>query len=86
MNLALETPQGDEQAEKVLEEMPNDNPVKWYLKAVIAARKGDAGLTEAALYLVRCFNLDQKMITTAQNDGEFNKEIVETALDMYKNQ
>lgn len=86
MNLALETPQGDTQAEKALEQMSDNKPVKWYLKAVIAARKGDAGLTEAALYLVRCFNLDKKMIVTAQNDGEFNKEIVETALDMYKNQ
>lgn len=86
MNLALETPQGDAQAEKVLEEMPDSNPVKWYLKAVTAARKGDVGLTEAALYLVRCFNLDKNMRVTAQNDGEFTKEIVETALDIYKNQ
>lgn len=86
MNLALETPQGDAQAEKALEQLPETNPVKWYLKAVTAARKGDAGLTDAALYLVKCFNLDKKMIVTAQNDGEFTKEIVETALDIYKNQ
>lgn len=86
MNLALETPQGDAQAEKVLEQMPEGNPVKWYLKAIIAARKGDSGMTDAALYLVRCFNLDKKMIVLAQNDGEFTKDIVETALDMYKNQ
>ena len=86
MNLALETPQGNAQAEKVLEQMADESPVKWYLKAVTEARKGDVGLTEAALYLVRCFNLDQKMIVTAQNDGEFTKEIVETALEMYKNQ
>jgi hypothetical protein len=70
----------------VLEQMVDENPVKWYLKAVTEARKGDIGLTEAALYLVKCFNLDQKMIVTAQNDGEFTKEIVETALEMYKNQ
>ena len=86
MNLALETPQGNAQAEKVLEQMADESPVKWYLKAVTEARKGDVGLTEATLYLVRCFNLDQKMIVTAQNDGEFTKEIVETALEMYKNQ
>lgn len=86
MNLALETPQGNAQAETVLEQMADESPVKWYLKAVTEARKGDVGLTEAALYLVRCFNLDQKMIVTAQNDGEFTKEIVETALEMYKNQ
>lgn len=86
MNLALETPQGNAQAEKVLEQMADESPVKWYLKAVTEARKGDVGLTEAALYLVRCFNRDQKMIVTAQNDGEFTKEIVETALEMYKNQ
>lgn len=86
MNLALETPQGNAQADKALEQMADESPVKWYLKAVTEARKGDVGLTEAALYLVRCFNLDQKMIVTAQNDGEFTKEIVETALEMYKNQ
>ena len=86
MNLALETPQGNAQADKALEQMADESPVKWYLKGVTEARKGDVGLTEAALYLVRCFNLDQKMIVTAQNDGEFTKEIVETALEMYKNQ
>ena len=58
----------------------------WYLKAVVAARKGDAGLTDAAICLVSCFNKDAKMITKAQNDGEFNKDIIETALDIYNNQ
>lgn len=86
MNLALETPQGDARAEKVLEQMPEENPVTWYLKAIVAARKGDAGLTDAALHLVKCFNLDKKMIVSAQNDGEFTKDMVETALDIYKHQ
>lgn len=86
MNLALETPEGDAEADKALNELPQDSPVKYYLKAVIAARKGDAELTNAALFLVKCFNLDKQMIVTAQNDGEFSKEIVETALDIYKNQ
>ena len=86
MNLALETPQGDAQAEKAVEQMPEESPVKWYLKAIITARKGDSGMTETAVYLVRCFNLDKKMIVLAQNDGEFTKEMVETALDIYKNQ
>lgn len=39
MNLALETPQGNAQAEKVLEQMADESPVKWYLKAVTEARK-----------------------------------------------
>ena len=85
-DLLAKEQQAKEAAEKVLEQMADESPVKWYLKAVTEARKGDVGLTEAALYLVRCFNLDQKMIVTAQNDGEFMKEIVETALEMYKNQ
>ena len=86
MNLALETPAGNDEAEKALEEMPTDKAVTWYLKAVVAARKGDAGLTDAAICLVSCFNKDAKMITKAQNDGEFNKDIIETALDIYNNQ
>lgn len=86
MNLALETPAGNDEAEKALEEMPADKAVTWYLKAVVAARKGDAGLTDAAICLVSCFNKDAKMITKAQNDGEFNKDIIETALDIYNNQ
>ena len=63
-----------------------EDAVMWYLKAVVAARKGDSGLTDAALCLMRAFNLDKKLMATAQNDGEFDKEIMETALDLYNHQ
>lgn len=86
MNLALETPEGDAEAENALQEMPADKATTWYLKAVVAARKGDAGMTDASICLVSCFNLDAQMIAKAQNDGEFNKDIMEMALDIYNNQ
>lgn len=86
MYLALETPEGNRTAETMLAQQSLEDAVMWYLKAVVAARKGDSGLTDAALCLMRAFNLDKKLIATAQNDGEFNKEIMETALDLYNHQ
>lgn len=86
MNLALETPEGDKAAEEVLKLMETEDAVVWYLRAIVAARKGEAEINEAAICLVKSFNLDKKLIATAQNDGEFDKEIVEMALDMYNNQ
>lgn len=86
MHLALETPEGNRTAETMLAHQSMEDAVMWYLKAVVAARKGDSGLTDAALCLMRAFNLDKKLIATAQNDGEFDKEIMETALDLYNHQ
>lgn len=86
MHLALETPEGNRTAETMLAHQSMEDAVMWNLKAVVAARKGDSGLTDAALCLMRAFNLDKKLIATAQNDGEFDKEIMETALDLYNHQ
>lgn len=86
MHLALETPEGNRTAETMLAHQSMEDAVMWYLKAVVAARKGDSGLTDAALCLMRAFNLDKKLMATAQNDGEFDKEIMETALDLYNHQ
>lgn len=86
MYLALETPEGNRTAETMLAHQSMEDAVMWYLKAVVAARKGDSGLTDAALCLMRAFNLDKKLMATAQNDGEFDKEIMETALDLYNHQ
>ena len=84
MYLALETRLGDMQAEKALEDLPQNEALTWYLKATVAARKGEAGFNDAIQALSACFKLDESFIVIAQNDGEFDKDIVDTALDMYK--
>lgn len=84
MYLALETRLGDMQAEKALEDLPQNEAMTWYLKATVAARKGEAGFNDAIQALSACFKLDESFIVIAQNDGEFDKDIVDTALDMYK--
>ena len=72
------------QAEKALEDLPQNEALTWYLKATVAARKGEAGFNDAIQALSACFKLDESFIVIAQNDGEFDKDIVDTALDMYK--
>ena len=83
MYMALETHNGNVMAEEALKDLPQEDALTWYLRATLAARKGDTGFTDATNALSYCFKLDKSYISIAQNDGEFNKEIIETALDMY---
>ena len=82
MYLALETREGDVTAGKLVEALPQDEALTWYFKAVLAARQGDSGFTNATIFLSECFKRDKGMIPTAQNDGEFNAEIIKVAQEM----
>lgn len=86
MHLALETPEGNRTAEQLLSHQNQQDALTWYLKAIVAARKGDAGLTDAAICLSQAFTLDSQLKVVAQNDGEFDKEIIEMAIDLSNNQ
>ena len=82
MYLALENQLGNLMAEKAIEKLPVADALTWYFKGTIAARKGDAGFTDTMMHLAQCFKTDKTYIPIAQSDGEFNKEILEAALEM----
>lgn len=83
MYLALESPEGDAEALKQIELLPQEDALTWYFKAVISARKGDLSINDTAFMLSECFKRDKKFISIAQNDGEFDDDTVEIALDLY---
>ena len=85
MYLALESPAGDEAASKALEELPQDDALTWYFKAVISARKGEMYESQTINLLMECYRRDKKFMIITQNDGEFEKETVQTAMDMMSN-
>lgn len=82
MYMALETKQGDEQAAKYVESMPQEEALTWYLKATLSARKGESEFNNTAALLAESFKRDKKFISTARNDGEFNEDLIDTALNM----
>lgn len=69
-------------AEKSIAELPQDDAMTWYLKAIVTARRGDAGFADTMMNLYQCFMLDKNFIATAKNDGEFTDEVVEEAENM----
>ena len=82
MYLALETKSGNSMAEKALAELPQDEALTWYFKAIVNARRGDAGFADTMINLYQCFVLDKNFILTARNDGEFTDEVVDEAENM----
>ena len=82
MYLALDTKAGNAIAEKLLKKLPQDDAMTWYFKAVISARKGDAGFADTMMNLYQCFTADKDYIIVAENDGEFTEEVVEEAKNM----
>lgn len=82
MYLALETKNGDNMANKAIGELPPEDAMTWYFKAIVNARKGDAGFTDAMMCLYQCFKADKKYIHTAKNDGEFTDDVVEGAEEL----
>ena len=82
MYLALDTREGDNMANKAIGELNQEDAMTWYFKAIVNARKGDAGFTDAMMCLYQCFKADRKFIHTAKNDGEFTDEVVEGAEEL----
>ena len=84
MHLAMDSKVHDQMAEKAWVELPMDDPKTWYLKAIIEARKGESAYTETQDALVKCWNMDEKYIKTAQNDGEFEENVLKEYLEYYE--
>lgn len=82
MCLALETEKGNKMAAKAIGELNQEEAMTWYFKAIVNARKGDAGFTDTMMCLYQCFMADRSFIHTAENDGEFTDETVKAAVDM----
>lgn len=82
MYLALDSPQGNVYAERALGNLSDDNPVSWYLKAILYSRKDD--LNMGSIVLAECFRRDGKYIPIAEQDGDLKKDIVELAKDTYE--
>lgn len=85
MWLALESPSGDAEAAKAIEQLPQDDALTYYFKAVISARKGEMYESQTINLLMECYRRDKKFMVITQNDGEFEKETVQTAMDMMTN-
>ena len=83
MDLAMESKGYDVLAEQEAAKLPADNPVCWYLKAIINNRKGEMGFEEAKNCLINCFKLDEKYIAISASDGDIGKDLYEYTMDMY---
>lgn len=82
MYLALDTKEGNNMAIDAIGKLPQEDALTWYFKAIVNARKGDAGFTDTMMCLYQCFKADKKFIHTAKNDGEFTDEVVEGAEEL----
>lgn len=85
MYLALDTPKGNNMALKAIGDLPQDDALTWYFKAIVNARKGDAGFSDTMMCLYQCFMADRKFMHIAKNDGEFTDEVVQGAEDLMIN-
>ncbi len=76
-------------AEKELDNLPADDALTWYFKAVISSRKmkwPDADYMEAEnfyFYLQQCFDKDPTYIGIARTDGDIDEEEFKTFLKYY---
>lgn len=78
----MEVAQGQNAAAAAtLELLPEDEPRRWYLKAVLESRANN--VVASAQYLNQCFQLDKKYILIMQNDGDLTEEVKDTWETMY---
>lgn len=85
MYLAQNSPAWNAKAESAIGELPADDALTWYFKAILSARKGDAGFSDTVMNLYQCFSLDKSFLHIAKNDGEFTDEVVEEAENLLMN-
>lgn len=83
MHLAMDSKVHDQMAEQAWEKLPKDDAKTWYLKAIIDTRKGEAAYLDTQSDLVNCWKIDEKLIKTAQNDGEFEESVLKEYLEYY---
>ena len=78
MYMALDNPA----AKASLAKLPQDSALTWYFKATLSAREGEIEFMNTVIALSECFKRDKSFVATAQNDGEFNEDIIQAAMDM----
>ena len=82
MYMALDNRAGNAAAQASLAKMPQDSALTWYFKATLSAREGEIEFMNTVIALSECFKRDKSFVATAQNDGEFNEDIIQAAMDM----
>lgn len=81
MYMALDNRAGNA-AKASLAKLPQDSALTWYFKATLSAREGEIEFMNTVIALSECFKRDKSFVATAQNDGEFNEDIIQAAMDM----
>lgn len=82
MYMALDNRAGNAAAKASLAKLPQDSALTWYFKATLSAREGEIEFMNTVIALSKCFKRDKSFVATAQNDGEFNEDIIQAAMDM----
>lgn len=91
MYLALNTQANDVFAEQAMADLPEDDPLTWYLWAIINSRKSmvpayalDMYELKAEEWLVKCFKADPKYMDIAAADGDILESIFKSAKSTYE--
>ena len=84
MYLAMNSTSYNNEAINLLSDMPYDNPLVQYLKAVAYGRMGDTGFNDAMMALKTCFMLDSKYVGIASTDGDIPEDLYKSALELYE--
>lgn len=82
MYMALDNRAGNAAAKASLAKLPQDSALTWYFKATLSAREGEIEFMNTVIALSECFKRDKSFVATAQNDGEFNEDIIQAAMDI----
>ncbi len=82
MYMALDNRAGNAAAKASLAKLPQDSALTWYFKATLSDREGEIEFMNTVIALSECFKRDKSFVATAQNDGEFNEDIIQAAMDM----
>lgn len=82
MYMALDNRAGNAAAKASLAKLPQDSALTWYFKATLSAREDEIEFMNTVIALSECFKRDKSFVATAQNDGEFNEDIIQAAMDM----
>lgn len=82
MCLAMNKRNYNEEADRLIKELPLEDPLTHYLKAIIYLRMDNDYMAE--LELVQCFKRDEKYIPIAESDGDIREETFKSALENYE--
>lgn len=86
MCLAMNTHAWNQKAEQALEDLPADDALTYYLRAVLLCRKGDFYSYDAEQALKTCFQKDKKYIAIAEWDGDITEDCFKYAKEAYEDE